>query len=85
MAHCAPGLCRADDPLQQHENGWPLDDCGVFVYVPIGWRTDQAPDDGAALSRLYVENALQELHALYATLPVPDRILDLVRRGSCQA
>jgi hypothetical protein len=85
MAFRDSGLCRDDDPLCQNENAWPLDDHGLFVYVPLGWRTEQRPGDGDSLSRLYVENALQELHALYATLPVPDRLLDLVRRGGCQA
>lgn len=64
-----------------NENAWPLDDQGIFVYVPLAWRTDRRPRTAESLARLHVEDALQELHARYAALPVPDRILDLVGRG----
>ena len=91
-----PGLSRADeawtdtwngsadgariDSEVDNENAWPLDDQGIFVYVPLAWRTDRRPRTAESLARLYVEDALQELHAQYAALPVPDRILDLVGR-----
>ena len=92
-----PGLSRADqiwttpwngladgtevDPAIENENGWPLDDQGIFVYVPLAWRTDRRPRTAESLARLHVEDALQELHARYAALPVPERLLDLVGRG----
>ncbi|HEX2553478.1 MAG TPA: hypothetical protein VHL98_07245 [Microvirga sp.] len=79
------GFGRIDDPLSENENAFPIDDHGIFVYVPLGWRTDSRPATAEDLSRLYVEDALQELHARYASLPVPDRILDLVGRSRPQA
>ena len=70
---------RVDSGID-NENAWPLDDQGIFVYVPLAWRTDRRPRTAESLARLYVEDALQELHARYAALPVPDQILDLVGR-----
>jgi hypothetical protein len=76
-----PAAGTGVDPAIDNENGWPLDDQGIFVYVPLAWRTDRRPRTAESLARLHVEDALQELHARYAALPVPDRILDLVGRG----
>ncbi len=63
----------------QGEEVWPSGDSDHFIYVPLAWRTDQDQFDAPAGAGGEIEDALKCLHTFYLDLPVPDRLLDLVR------
>ena len=65
----------------QAEDAWAHNSLGDFIYVPLAWRTGQRHLDTTPGATGDIEDALHELHATYLDLPIPDRLLDLVRRA----
>ncbi len=65
----------------QGDEAWPQDEVGAFIYVPSAWRTGQIQLATWVGPDAEIQGALKELHASYHDLPIPDRLLDLVRRA----
>ncbi len=64
----------------QDDDFWDEDGLGSFIYVPRAWRVGRHRYDAKSQARAKLEDALQELHASYVHLPLPDRLVDVVRR-----
>ena len=67
------------DSAQANET-WLHEGVSDFIYVPLAWRTGQSQFAGRGPDT-EIEEALKDLHAAYLDLPIPDRLLDLVRRA----
>jgi len=61
------------------DEAWPQDEVGAFIYVPRAWRTGQHPFQAQTGADGGIEEALKDLHASYVDLPIPDRLLDLIK------
>ncbi len=64
----------------QGDEAWTHSGLGDFIYVPLAWRTGHPQTPPGVGPDAEIEAALKELHASYHDLPIPDRLLDLVRR-----
>ncbi len=64
----------------QVEDAWSHDSLGDFIYVPLTWRIGQRHLDTMPGATGDIEDALQELHASFLDLPIPERLLDSVRQ-----
>ncbi len=70
----------AQPDLSQDDEAWPDGEIGAFIHVPLAWRTGQVQVTVGAGPDAEIEEALKDLHACYHDLPIPDRLLDLVRQ-----
>ena len=64
----------------QGDEAWPQDEVGAFIYVPLAWRTGQHPFEAQTGAGGEIGEALRDLHTSYPDLPIPDRLLDIVRQ-----
>jgi hypothetical protein len=70
----------AQPDIAQDDGTWTDGEIGAFIHVPLAWRKGQAQLASSAGPEAEIEEALKDLHAAYHDLPIPDRLLDLVRR-----
>ncbi len=65
----------------QADETWFHEGVSDFIYVPLAWRTGQSYFDASTGAEAEIEEALKDLHTAYLDLPIPDHLLDLVRRA----